>query len=244
MKQLVRSFRFLKNNLKLTLINVFCMALGLVSAGIILGFVYQEFNYDSGNNNSENIYRIIQEEDGNKDSYTYGPLAQALKADFPEIEKAVRVSFYYGYLACSAGENKFNENSAIFTDPDFFTLFSFPLLKGNINDCLSSPNSVVISEKAANKYFGSEDPMGKHLRIGEDREIMVTGVFQNFKANSNFEGDLIIPLKKISKLTQIWIEPSWDYSTDIHTFIKVEDSADIKKLAIKAKDIISKFVEK
>lgn len=209
------------------------MALGLVAAGIILGYVYQEFHYDSANPNSENIYRV--EPSG------YAPMAQVLETDFPEVKEATRVSFFYGYLACSAGENKFNENSAIFADPNFFDLFSFPLVKGNKDECLNAPNTIALSETAALKYFGNENPIGRILKIGGEREFTVTGVFKDFQANSNFKGDLVLPLKVISKLTQIWVEPSWKYQSDIHTFVLLADQSNIQELSKKSENVFLKY---
>lgn len=218
------------------------MALGLSATGIILGYVYQEYNYDCETANAERIHRVIQKDGETYNPYTFAPLAQSLKSDYPEIEDAVRVSFFYGYLACSTDENKMNERSAIFTDPGFFDLFSFPLIKGNSNECLRLPNSVVISEKAANKYFGDDDPIGKSLLIGTSTEFIVTGIFQDFKDNSNFKGDLILPLEKISKLTQVWIEPSWKYKSDIHTFVLFNNNEAGEGFREKTSGHVSKFI--
>ena len=200
-------FRSIKKNLLLSVINISCMALGLVSAGIIISYIYQEYHYDYDKRNSERIYRVIQKEGENLNTVTFGPLAESLKNNYPEIEEASRVCFFYGYLSCVAEENRSNERSAIFADPEFFDFFSLPLIKGKSSDCLASPYSVVLSQKAARKYFGEQDPMGNNLRIGQDHEFTVTGVFQDFQSNSNFSGDLVLPLTQISELTQIWIEP-------------------------------------
>ena len=218
------------------------MALGLVSAGIIVSYIYQEYNYDCENVNSPRIFRAIQKDGENLNTVTFGPLAQSLEANYPEIEEAIRVSFFYGYLSCAAGENSANERFAIFADPQFFDFFSFPLIKGQSNKCLVSPNSVVISERAAKKYFGKDDPIGRVLHIGADMDFTVTGVFRNFRANSNFTGDLILPLDQISELTQVWIEPSWDYESDIHTFILLAGNAGIEEFSTKAQNFIAAYV--
>jgi len=241
MKHLKYAFRSLKKDLKLTLINVLCMSVGLVSAGIIFAYVNQEFNYDSGKINSERIYKVIQKEGETLKSYTYAPLAEALKLDLPEIENAIRVSFFNGYLACHTGENKFNETSTIFADPDFFSLLNIHLVRGNNETCLHSLNSAVISEKAVQKYFGKVDPIGKQIRIGENQVFSITGVFQNFKSNSNFQGDLVLPIQMISKLTQMWLPPDWRYETDIHTFILASNEVNAANLSLKTKDFISKY---
>ena len=96
MKKVKTIFRSLRKNSGITIINIVSMALGLVSTGIILGYVFQEFNYDSENSNSERIYRLIQKEGEIQQASSYAPLGQELKSEFPEIENAIRVSFFYG----------------------------------------------------------------------------------------------------------------------------------------------------
>jgi putative ABC transport system permease protein len=103
-------------------------------------------------------------------------------------------------------------------------LFSFPFVGGDASKCLSSPNSIVLSESTARKYFGETDAVGKQVKIGEDKLFTVNGVYKDFSSNSNFRVDIILPLEIISKITQIWIEPSWNYQSDIHTFILAENN--------------------
>lgn len=241
MKKLIITLRCFKRTPGLIFINVLCMALGLLAAGIIAGYVYREFNYDGSLPGAGRIFRVIQNEGENRDPYTYAPLGQSLVSDYPEVEKAARVSFFYGYLACTAGKNKFNEHSALFADPGFFELFSFPMVRGSRSECLRGPNSAVISQGAARKYFGDDDPMGKTLRIGDEMEFTIDGVYQDFRASSNFRGDLVLPLEVISRLTQVWIEPSWNYASDIHTFILCAGNQQIDELSEQARNQIPRY---
>ena len=238
-------FRRLKKDSRLNLLNISSMAIGLAAAIIVLGYVYQEFNYDAGYKNSGRIFHVLTQNDKNElsGSVTYGPLAQSLKSDFPEIKDATRASFFWGYLALTAGDNKFNETRTIFADPNFFTLFSFPFISGDAANCLSSPNTIVLSESAARKYFGETDAVGKQIKIGEDKLFTVGGVYRDFATNSNFRGDIILPLEVISKLTQVWIEPSWNYPTDIHTFILAENNVDATVLSGKIENFLSNHVQ-
>jgi putative ABC transport system permease protein len=238
-------FRGFKKNSRLNLLNVASMAIGLAAAIIVLGYVYQEFNYDSGYANSDKIFRILTQNDKNELSgaATYGPLAQSIKSDFPDIKDATRASFYWGYLALTAGDNKFNETRTVFADPNFFTLFSFPFISGDAVTCLSSPNTIVLSESASRKYFGETDAVGKQIKIGEDKLFTVGGVYKSFSSNSNFRGDIILPLEIISKITQVWIEPSWNYQSDIHTFILAENNVDATILSGKIENYLSKHVQ-
>ncbi|HPF52638.1 MAG TPA: ABC transporter permease [Draconibacterium sp.] len=245
MKALKIFFRRLKKDSRLNLLNISSMAIGLAAAIIVLGYVYQEFNYDAYNPNSKRIYRILTQNNKNELSgaATYGPLAQSLKSNFPGIKDAARVSFYWGYLALTAGDNKFNETRTIFADPNFFTLFSFPFVSGDAANCLSSPNTIVLSESAARKYFGETDAIGKQIKVGEDKLFTVGGVYKDFSSNSNFRGDIILPLEIISKITQVWIEPSWNYPSDIHTFILAENNVDASEMGEKIENYLFRYVQ-
>ena len=221
------------------------MAIGIAASAILLSYVYQELNYDSQLPNSERICRILMQDDNNEQSgaTSYGPLAEGLKSDFPEINESTRVSFYWGYLALTADDKMFNENRTIFADPNFFKLFSFPLEKGDASKCLSSPSSIVLSESAALKYFGEQEPIGNQIKIGKDKLFTVQGVFKDFPKNSNFKGDIVLPLEIISKITQIWIEPSWKYPSDINTFVIAEQNSQNEKISAKIYNYLQTHVK-
>lgn len=235
-KILIRGF---KKNSRLNLLNISSMAIGIAAAIIVLSYVYQEFKYDSQFENYDRVFRILMQNDKNELSgaATYGLLAQSLKSNLPEVSDASRVSFYWGYLPLSADDKTFNETKTIFADPNFFTLFSFPLEKGDAAKCLSSPNSIVLSESAAKKYFGDQSAVGKQIKIGDDKLSTVSGVYEDFPENSNFRGDIILPLEIVSELTQVWIEPSWEYATDIHTFILPESHSENEEIAAKISNL-------
>ena len=242
MKKLLRRLTI---NGKLNLLSISSMAIGIAATIIVLAYVYQEFNYDSRLDNFNHIYRVLLQNKQNEvsGSTTYGPLAQSLKSDFPEVKDATRISFYWGYLALGAGEKKFNETNTIFADPNFFSLLSFPLISGDASNCLDSPNSILLSESTAKKYFGENSTLGKQIKIGEKQTYTVEGVYGDFEKNSNFKADIILPLKSISKLTQVWVEPSWEYPSDIHTFILAKNEANAETIKLKISNYLSSHVE-
>ncbi len=238
-----KALRIIRQNKGLSIINILGMAIGLAASGIILSFIHQEYHFDSSLKGSENIFRIIQKEGETENVYTYAPLAEALKEEFPEIKASTRLAFYYGFLACRAGENSYNERSAIFADPNFFKFFTFPLSHGNPDNCLPDRNSVAISERSAQKYFGIHNPLGKQLVIGDGKKFTVTAVYRKFPVNSNFRGDFILPLECISDLTQVWIEPSWDYASDINTFVSLSEGVNTLEMTEKTRSFLSRHLD-
>ncbi len=238
-------FRRFKRNSRLNLLNIFSVAVGVAAAIILLGYVYQEFHYDSQFDNSGRIYHILMQNEENEPRgwASYGPLAEALKSDFPEIIDATRVSYYWGNLALTAGNNMFNENKILFADPNFFSLFSFPLANGNATSDFNSPDFIAISESASRKYFGDKNPVGEQIKVGKDKLFTVRGVFKDFPTNSNFQGNIVLPLEKISDLTQLWIEPSWEDPSETYTFILTDKKTDQEKLSAKIENYLTSHVE-
>lgn len=102
---------------------------------------------------------------------------------------------------------------------------------------------MAISESAAHKYFGISNPQGKQLEIGDGLMFTVATVYEDFPVNSNFRGDIILPLTCISELTQIRIEPSWDHHSDINTFVQLADGAARTDLTEKTRSFLSTHLD-
>jgi putative ABC transport system permease protein len=187
-----------------TLINTFGLAIGLAFSIIIFLYVHKETSYDRFHENAERIYRI-----GIKgkvaDNYynhavTPAPLAGTLIREIPEIENTVRIGRFGAWLV-RYGNIRYNEDNVIFADSTFFTVFSFPLIQGNLHEVLRNPNSIVLSQQAALRYFGQEDPMGKLLRIENDSTYYkVTGIMENVPVNSHMHFDMVGSLSTFNKL--------------------------------------------
>jgi len=229
----------------LNLLNIFSLAIGVSAAIILLGYVYQEFHYDTQYPNSGRVFHILMQNDENElvGWASYGSLAGVLKSDFPEIEDATRVSYYWGNLPLAAGENIFNEKKVLFADPNFFSLFSFPLKEGDASNSFNSPDFIAISESASKKYFGDKNPVGEQIKIGGDKIFTVRGVFNDFPSNSNFQGDVVLPLEQISKLTQLRIDPGWEDPSETYTFILTDKKSDREQLSAKIEDYLRAHVE-
>ncbi len=205
----------LKNYLKITLrnlrrhkifsfINIFGLSIGLTCSVLILLFVNNELSYDSFHKNADRIYRLSLFENYAKDnqhfnSITPGVLGPVLKSYYPEIEKTVRISLMSGKV--KYGSKTFPENYEL-VDPDFFEMFSFPLIKGNPSSVLKDPNSVVITKSYAEKYFGKDNPIGRTLTIQLDNKnenFLVTGVAKDVPENSSIKFNILIPYMKIKE---------------------------------------------
>ena len=190
-KTAVRKARYQK---AYSFINVAGLAVGMTCCLLLLLWIQDELSYDRFHVNAGRIYRaehaMLREGKDFRVASTSAPLAPALIAEFPEIEKAVRIGdngFWVVYR-----NSRFMER-IFFADPDVFDVFSFPLIKGNPKSALQDPNSLVISEEMSLKYFDKEDPIGKTLTLKEWKDFKVTGVFKNIPRNSHFRFDFLAP---------------------------------------------------
>lgn len=184
-----------------SLINIGGLAIGLSCCLLILMFIQDEFSYDRFHSKADRVYRVVASTSEDRvptnanGSFGYGPL---LKEEFPEVLESVRirkmgqgVKRYLGYKG-----KKFYEEWFFFAEPTIFTVFDFPLIKGDPATALSEPNTIVLTEEMAEKYFQSEPPLGKIIEAdpyntGELLYFRVTGIAANVPKNSHLHFDFL-----------------------------------------------------
>ena len=190
----------LRNHLKITLrnlkrqkafswINIAGLGTGLAVSLFILLWVQDELSYDRFHENRDTIYRVYEQWMTAQGvvyplASTPYPLGPALRDNYPEVLESIHLTIQYRNLI-EFKEKRFYETRFAYADSNFFTLFSFPLLKGSPGSALKDPNSLVLSESMARKYFGSEDPMGKTLTVNAEHDFIITGVMQDMPHNSH-----------------------------------------------------------
>jgi putative ABC transport system permease protein len=184
-----------------SIINIAGLAVGIACTIIVLLWVRDEVSFDRFHDKADQIYRVVcsTNEDGSptnaNGSFGIGP---ALKRDFPEVIETVRirkmgqgVERYIGYK-----NKKFYESGFFFTEPSIFAVFDFPLVRGDSTTALNEPNSMVLTEEMAKKYFGDEDPIGKAIEADpyNDGNLMlfrITGIAKNVPRKSHFHFDFL-----------------------------------------------------
>lgn len=205
------AWRNLIKNKVFSLINILGLSIGIAVCMMIFLFILNEYSFDNFHKNGDRIYRVMRglENQGELKTVPYlsGPYAPALLNDFKgQISKAVRVNPTSNLVTIS--NNSFNEKKVLDTDPDFFELFSFPLIRGNPSTVLKDPGNVVLTETTAKKYFGSIDnAMGKVITLDKELPLKVAGIAKDVPSNSHLDFDLIVPLDnyKNSGSMNIWI---------------------------------------
>lgn len=186
-------------------INVIGLAIGLAACILIMLFVRDELSYDNFITNADNIYRLEAAfaPPGRSPIHTShfsGRAKFGLQDEFPEIQNLTRFMYDFsvspGGTLVKRGENIFIEK-LMFADPNILSFFDLPVVSGNRDTALADNSSVVISERIANKYFGSEDPLGQNMTLtvlGEEREFKISSIIRDLPQNSHLEFDMAIKL--------------------------------------------------
>ncbi len=184
-----------------SLINVAGLALGGVCCLFIYLFVQNELRTDTFHAQGDRIYRVVrvvEDDDGlNRVGITSAPFRDALADHFPDmIEQATRLMPSDGVV--TIGDDQFLEQRLSIADANFFQVFSYPLLAGDPETVLARPNTMVLSEATAQKYFGTRNPVGQTLLVDGDMTFEVTGVFrQPPHTRSHVAFDLLISMETV-----------------------------------------------
>lgn len=207
-----------------SLINVTGLSIGITACLFIFMYVAFELSYDRFHTKADRIYRLVTDiktpsETINTDatSWAFGP---NIKPEFPEVEAFVRVQ-RSGYLI-RKDNIKFQEDNAMLADSNFFKVFDFKLIKGDINTALIKPASIIFSETTAKKYFGDTDPMGKTVLIsGDGVPAVVTGVMKDMPGNSQIHADLLISMTSLTQKFRPDIDNQWgNYGANTYLLLK------------------------
>jgi len=198
---LIISFRNTLKNKWFSLLNIAGLAVGMACFILILMFVQFETSFDRFHERSDRIYRVISRDTKGQPDVTefsdHSPelLAGFLAADFPEITRATRTRESFTDKAILQYQDKIFYQIGIFADPEFLKIFSFPLLRGDLEQSLVVPKSIVLTKHVAQKIFGGDDPLGRIISYKEKRrqyDMTVTGVIEDVPRNSHLQFDYLI----------------------------------------------------
>lgn len=191
------AWRNLSKNKFYTIINTSGLAVGLATGIMLLLWVQNELSFDKFHKDYQNICQLSSRFKSSGEDMIWkgvpGPLAVFAKS-FPEVQSVVRTLGEFDQILSDKNRDKiFGGNVIAYADSGFFSMFTFPLLKGNKATVFLNNNSVVLTKSTAQKLFGNEDAIGKIVRF-QGNYFTVTGVLQNFPENSSIRYDAIFPM--------------------------------------------------
>jgi putative ABC transport system permease protein len=234
------AFRSLRKNTGFTAINILGLSVGLATCLLIVFYVIDELSYDRFNKKADRIARVNFEIKfgGNNSKYaqSMAPLAQVLKSEFPAVETAVRLQGRGGVHVKKNNEN-IQEDMMVYSDPGLFDVFTLPMINGNPATALVEPNSVVITESIAKKYFNSVDVVGKTLVLNDTQNYKVTGVIKDIPKQSHFNYGFFLSMSSNGDSK----ETTW-LSNNFNTYVLLKPGADFKKLNAQLPALMRKHI--
>ena len=231
-------------------INIAGLSIGMACCLLITLYVRNELTYDRYNSKANRIYRVTQtfrsiqkgENPGPpapQDFWVWGcaPVGPALQHDFPEIEKVVRFMSPISILL-QHGERRIQQDSLLFMDSTAFDVFSWKMLYGNPHTALDAPNSIVLTKRVAEKFFGDTNPVGQVLRADNGGNLLVTGMMEDVPSNSQFTFSGLISMATNRKQNP-GIYDAWGY-VDFYTYLLLKPNASIQPLQANAAAFVSR----
>jgi putative ABC transport system permease protein len=235
------AWRNLVRNKAFSAINITGLAAGLACFILIALYVTDELNFDRFNEKAERIYRLDSDikigGSSLKLAVMSDPMGATLKRDYPEVEAYTRFFANYSRLV-KKGNSFISEDDVVHADSTLFDVFTIPFLQGEPKHALTEPQSVVITESAAKKYFGTPDALGKQIEIkeGKNHFFKVTGVIKDFPKAASFHFDFIMSMHNVDYEFGNYL------SNNFPTFIVLKEGTDYKKFDKNFKQVINKYV--
>jgi putative ABC transport system permease protein len=235
------AWRNLMRRKAFSVINIFGLAIGIAVCLIIILFVYDELSYDKFNIKANQIVRVTfggkLSGEVMKEAVVMAPVAQTLMRDYPEVQEATRL-VKNDPVKIIYKDKTFDNEITCAVDSNFFSVFTIPFVKGNPKTALVEPNTVVITEETARKYFGDEDPMGKIITFKNyNASKKVTGIIKKIPVNAHFHFDLFASLADVpdAKSTSF-------LNGSFYTYLVLPEGYDYKKLQAKLPEVTKKYI--
>jgi putative ABC transport system permease protein len=235
------AWRNLLRNRAFSAINIVGLSIGLASCMLISLYVLDELSFDRYNEKADRIVRVAFNAtmQGGKinEAHVMAPTAQALKDDYPEVLLATRLR-QGGFPKVFIGNTQYTEDPMAYVDNNFFEVFTLPLIEGDVKNALSEPNTIIISQKMAMKYFGKRQVIGNLVTLrGTDTPFKITGVMEQVPRNSHFHYELFASMSSLEESKST----SWMQS-EYFTYLLLPKGFDYKKLEAKLPQTVSKYM--
>jgi putative ABC transport system permease protein len=227
-------------------INITGLTIGLVTSLLIILYIVDEFSYDRFHKDADRIYRVnlLARMSGQEfnSPFSSAPVASGFMNEISGVQQACRIALWED-IPVEHSEDLFTEKTVLVADSNLFSFFSFRLLSGDPKEVLARPNSIVLTETAANKIFGYTGPgdnscIGQSIEFGNDKLLCnITGICEDPPSNSHFHFTMILSME------------SWDYShnpvwvsNSLNTYIKLQEDATRENIESQITELVKKHI--
>jgi putative ABC transport system permease protein len=226
---LLSTLRSITKRKGFSILNVLGLSIGLAASLLILQYVKDELSFDNFHANGQNIYRVKYDyyKDGQRVfecATAFNNLAPNLKADYPEVENVCRLYLRYGGGIVQYEDISMKETNVFIADQSFLEIFSYPLVVGDRATALKEPNTALVEEETAKKYFGDQNPIGKRIKFGNREEYEITGVIKS-PENSHLKFTFLFSYKTYPRFWPEMTSRDWEEGWgwyDFYTYVQLK----------------------
>ena len=223
------AIRNITRSLSYTVINVSGLSLGITCAILIFSIITYHLSFDNFHNNTDRVYRFVTEQHRDQVSYVSSvppAFGLAFRNDYTFGEKVARICTLTEQLITieeNGNAKKFKEDLS-FAESEFFQIFNFPIVAGQSKNVLTEPNTAIISERMAKKYFGNQSPLNKTFRFDNNVDFKIVGVLQDIPHNTDFRSEIYFSYSTIGKYSEWYAqEDAWGgITTEIQSFARLQ----------------------
>lgn len=230
------AWRHIIRNRLLSSINVIGLALGMSCSLIIWLWISDELSFNKSYKDADRVYFVRQTNGVYTNDYTPGPLAEALKKDIPDVEKATKFTAWTNDYLIKVGQVAAKE-VGMYASNDFFAVFQYPILQGNPVGAIQSPNAIVITRHIAEKFFGTTDVVGRMLQLNSDKYYQVGAVIEDVPKNSTVQFDWIVNLKVVEDDGM----RNWG-NNSFHTYVKLQPNSNQIQAETRMKGLLKRYL--
>ena len=239
------AFRNLWHYKGYSLINILGLTLGITCSSLLFLLIADELQYDSHYEQGDNIYRLVEIDESTKETRYYGmttpAVAPALEEDYGEVARCIRLFQFGGHINFQIDDERYHERQYFFADPDVFDVFEVEWITGNPQTALEAPNSLVIDEDWAMRWFGTLDVVGNEV-MSRDRLYEITGVFKKLPQNTHLQFKILAALPTFEEWFPEYIVNWRTYGA--YTYVLLNVDASIETLSAKIPEFIDSHFEK
>jgi putative ABC transport system permease protein len=234
------TWRVVVRNKTFSFINIGGLAIGMATAILILLLIQDQLSFDQFHSKKDRLYLLynLGKINDNVEAWPVTPVAMAptIKSEYPEVEEVTRMNWVAVFIL-KYGDKQI-QTDGFMADPGFLTMFDFPLLKGNAATALNGPRNIVVTQSLAKKMFGTEDALGKVIKIDSNALFTVTGVLKDYPSNTRFRGEYLLPFSYMKELG--WDKNTWTESSVLFTYILLKPGVTEEQANQRLRDIYKK----
>ncbi len=235
---LKNAFRNITHKFGYSFLNILGMTLGITSALFLILYVSDELSFDQYHEYGDRIYRVQSHITETDDEFTWIiaqiPFAPQVKEDYPEVESVTRL-FNFQRSLFKNGDMEFTEEEVYYADSTFFDIFTYKVLEGSTDEALDKPNSIVLTETMADRYFGGDAAIGNTLKVGEEI-YTITAVIEDVPRNSHVLFDGIVSRNSLPAEMGSW------GNFGVYTYLLLQEGEDVAAFQEKMKEMYARYM--